>query len=256
MNIIAVVSGKGGTGKTFVAINLACGLTMLKKRCLLVDCSFGVRNVDVALGATTQSLFNIKDLIENTADKTDVIIKGDADYMPDLICASPGIIPNDFKQGFDEVFQSIFKDYDYVIFDTPFASGIEFDSVTGCCDTVVAVTTENYFSLQNTALCLARIDDAKNKHLIINRCSGSENLQEVLSLEDIADESGADILGIIREDEYADNSLFKADPIVRYDTYSGREFEKICNRIVGNYVYPDKKLRFLDRNKLVLKQKQ
>ena len=35
---IAIASGKGGTGKTFVATNLFCTLLQNKYRAMLVDC--------------------------------------------------------------------------------------------------------------------------------------------------------------------------------------------------------------------------
>lgn len=48
--VLAVASGKGGVGKTFLAINLAFALRDLGHRCLLVDLDWGLANVDVALG--------------------------------------------------------------------------------------------------------------------------------------------------------------------------------------------------------------
>src|SRR5947208_8028028 len=48
--MIAVASGKGGVGKTFLAINLALALQERGRRCLLVDLDWGLANVDVALG--------------------------------------------------------------------------------------------------------------------------------------------------------------------------------------------------------------
>lgn len=253
MKTIAVVSGKGGSGKTFVAINVACGLVMQQKKCLLIDCSFGVRNIDVALGRTTQTLCNIKDLINESALSDDVIIKGDETYMPDFIAASPGRIPDDFSEKFHAVMPDIFNEYDYVVIDTPSSTGVEFDTVTSVADIVIAVSTENYFSRLNTGLCLGGIDDSKKKYLIINRCTSLKNANNDYVAEDLADECGASIIGIIREDEYAQISLMNADPIVRYDSYSGNEFERICQRIIGEFVAPDKKIRLFERNKYTLK---
>ena len=48
--LIAVVSGKGGTGKTSVCAGIATALAESGKRVLCVDCDVGLRNLDISLG--------------------------------------------------------------------------------------------------------------------------------------------------------------------------------------------------------------
>ena len=47
---IAVTSGKGGVGKTSVAVNLAVALARLRHRVAILDADFGLGNVDVLMG--------------------------------------------------------------------------------------------------------------------------------------------------------------------------------------------------------------
>ena len=52
VQVIAVTGGKGGTGKSSVAVNLATGLTQAGRRTLLLDGDLGLANLDVLLGLT------------------------------------------------------------------------------------------------------------------------------------------------------------------------------------------------------------
>ena len=48
---VAVASGKGGTGKSFLATNLAVGLHEQGAKVTIVDCDFGLGNAHLLLGA-------------------------------------------------------------------------------------------------------------------------------------------------------------------------------------------------------------
>jgi flagellar biosynthesis protein FlhG len=48
--VISVASGKGGVGKTSLAVNLAVALAGLGRRTMLVDCDVGCANADILLG--------------------------------------------------------------------------------------------------------------------------------------------------------------------------------------------------------------
>ena len=48
-HIIAVTSGKGGVGKTFVSANLAAALTRHGLKVLVLDADLGLANLDVVL---------------------------------------------------------------------------------------------------------------------------------------------------------------------------------------------------------------
>ncbi len=52
-NIIAVASGKGGVGKTFLSITLAHAFAISGEKVLLVDGDLGLPNIDIQLGLNT-----------------------------------------------------------------------------------------------------------------------------------------------------------------------------------------------------------
>ena len=58
---LAVASGKGGVGKTFVSVNLAAAFAQLGKKVLLVDSDLGLANADIVLGVTPE--YSLQDAI-------------------------------------------------------------------------------------------------------------------------------------------------------------------------------------------------
>lgn len=72
--VIAVTGGKGGVGKTAIAVNLAVALAEVGRRTLLVDTDLGMANVDVMLGLTPR--FTLADVIEGRCSVGDTVIEG------------------------------------------------------------------------------------------------------------------------------------------------------------------------------------
>ena len=61
--ITAITAGKGGTGKTMFAVNLASCLAMRGSKVLLIDMNSGFRNLDICLGLENQIVYDISDVV-------------------------------------------------------------------------------------------------------------------------------------------------------------------------------------------------
>lgn len=86
VQVIAVTGGKGGVGKTNVAINLA--VCMSKQGCnvVLMDADLGLANIDVLLGLNP--LHNLADVMAGKATLDDIMLDGPAGVK--IIPASSG----------------------------------------------------------------------------------------------------------------------------------------------------------------------
>lgn len=74
VQVIAVTSGRGGVGKTNVAINLSMGLADLGRRVVLFDADLALANIDTLLGLTAE--FNVSDVISGKCTLDEVIMPG------------------------------------------------------------------------------------------------------------------------------------------------------------------------------------
>lgn len=72
--VITVTSGKGGVGKSSVALNIAIALSRKGRRVLIIDSDFGFSNIDVMLGVSTKH--DLLDVIKHNLDIRDIIEQG------------------------------------------------------------------------------------------------------------------------------------------------------------------------------------
>ncbi len=61
--VIAVVSGKGGTGKTSFTANVGMALAQMGHPTLCLDCDVGLRNLDIALAMTDRAVMDFTDVM-------------------------------------------------------------------------------------------------------------------------------------------------------------------------------------------------
>ncbi len=72
--VITITSGKGGAGKSNIAVNLAVQLKKMGKRVLIFDADFGLANVEVMFGSVPR--YNLSDLIYRGRNIRDIISEG------------------------------------------------------------------------------------------------------------------------------------------------------------------------------------
>ena len=69
---LSVLSGKGGVGKSNLALNICYALHQMGYPVLLIDCDMGLANMDVLLGITPQQ--HIQDILTSNRNPAEVLI--------------------------------------------------------------------------------------------------------------------------------------------------------------------------------------
>ena len=75
--VLTITSGKGGVGKSNMAVNLAVQLSKLGKRVIIFDADIGLANVEVMFGVIPK--YNLSDVLYKGMNMRDVITQGPMD---------------------------------------------------------------------------------------------------------------------------------------------------------------------------------
>ena len=94
--VLAVTSGKGGVGKTNLAVNLAIAMSMFDRRVMLVDADMGLGNVDVLLGLSPER--NMRSVVLDGMCIADAVLEAmrqhplgqEAAIIGEIVDAHPG----------------------------------------------------------------------------------------------------------------------------------------------------------------------
>lgn len=116
---ISIMSGKGGVGKTNIALNLAYALHQSDFSCLLMDCDMGLANLDVLLGIAPEG--NIQDVLLGDARMEDVLCKVEPRGL-DVLPAATGMpelaeLDADMRALLLNRLNPVLGAYDYVFMD-------------------------------------------------------------------------------------------------------------------------------------------
>lgn len=139
---LAVTSGKGGVGKTTVAVNLALVLAARGYRVVLLDADFGLANADLLLGVQTR--FNLSHVLDGSRDLSEVL----TEICPNLtlLPGASGVRRMANLSSFErhrllEMFSRILGRADFLVLDC--GAGISDNVITfaAAADEVIVVTT-------------------------------------------------------------------------------------------------------------------
>ena len=116
---ISILSGKGGVGKTNLALNLGYALFKLAQPAMLMDCDLGLANLDVLLGITPDK--NLQDILRSDASPEQIIVHLETNGF-DLIPAASGVpelvdLDEDLQLLIFQKLEQLFKKYNFLLMD-------------------------------------------------------------------------------------------------------------------------------------------
>lgn len=243
VRVFSIASGKGGVGKTSIAVNLALTLSRLGVRVLIVDADFGLANVDVMLGTTSK--YDISYLLRGEKTLHDIIQLGIEGVR--FISGGSGVydLLNISEEQLAEVLSRVVKldaPIDLIIIDT--GAGINENilrMILASTETIVVTTPEPTAILDAYALVKTIItrDNSYPIHVLINKCESRKEAQRVQEgfIEVVGRHLGKSInpLGLITYNHEVPLSIKRQVPIVVSNPtgVTAKEIEYIARAVLN-----------------------
>ena len=227
--IISVSSGKGGVGKTNIAINLALAYAKLGKKVIVLDADLGLANVNVVLGVIPR--YNLYHLIRQQKKMRDILL--DTTYGIQIVAGASGFskianLSEEERKGFIEELYEL-SSADIIIIDT--SAGVSNNVLTfvAASDDVIIVTTPEPTAITDAygivKIIATEIDNLDlGLKLVVNRVKsvteGRKVAERVINIAGQFLNIKLDYLGFVYEDILVQNAVIKQRPFLTLDPKS------------------------------------
>jgi len=238
--IFSVVSGKGGTGKTTITINLGYSLVNVsKKKVLLFDADLGLNNLDLYLNINIEK--NIEKIFTEKAKLQDLVYQKDNIF---IISGNTGsfkianLTEGEINIIIAEI-QRMKSKYDYILIDN--SPGIHKNVIKFCeiSDKIITVTTPEYPSLMDAyqliKLLINKGYNAPNIGLLINKAEDERDaFSKYSGINSVLKEFiGKEIQfwGWVSKSKLFDKALLNQKIIYEISGHFKKQFDKIIYKL-------------------------
>ena len=173
--VISVVSGKGGVGKTLLAASLGISFAKKGKKTLLIDGDMGLRSLDIVLGLESESLYHFWDLAQGKCFAQEAILKvnENLDFLPGTVKEGWNEL---FSGSVDAVIEDVSALYDVVILDCPAGIGFELKEAEKYSHKILVVMAPLWTSKRSAERLLLELKSSSSVFFILNRMKNIDKI--------------------------------------------------------------------------------
>lgn len=234
--LIAVLSGKGGTGKTSVCAGLAEALAQSGEKVLCIDCDVGLRNLDIALGISELGAISFLEVAEGTYPLEAATAHPVYPNLRFLTAPMNRPVEEIDRLEFSKMLDEARRHFRYIFMDAPAGVDAGFRLAAMSADRVILVTGPDPAAVRDARQAADRLElmGKTNVRLVVNRISKKMAAAMELTVDDVMDEAGLPLLGIIPEDQNVVLAAAFRQPLLGYTTKgAAAACKRIAKRLQG-----------------------
>ena len=233
--ILVVTSGKGGSGKSTIAAGLGYALVQRGKSVLLIDTDAGLRSLDLILGTSANTVYDLGDVLEGSCEPYRAIQHVSYGEKFDLIPApQTGNLPAR-PEDMVVLCRGLAQYYEYVIVDSPAGFGEGFRLAATAAQLALVVATPDPVCIRTAERAgrLGRSYGVEHSLLVINRYRPSLlQMGVVPDLDAVIDGTGLRLAAVIPDDDLVQLSASKGEPFCE-KTPAATAFCNLASRLEG-----------------------
>lgn len=233
--IIAITSGKGGTGKSSICSELGFALAKQGHRTLIIELDFGLRCLDIMLGVKDDITYDLGTVLRGECDIYKATTQVKLASNLSIVCAPEDPFAKVDADTISKICTEMRKYYEFVIVDTSAGTNESVFDVVEQSDLILINTTPDPICVRDARTMSDEFYKRGNKkqRLIINKVN-PEILKEELvpDLDSIIDTVGVQLIGVIPDDDAVVISTGKGVPLPS-SSPSFKAFDAISKRIKG-----------------------
>ncbi len=234
--LIAILSGKGGTGKTSVCAGVATALAQLGETVLCIDCDIGLRNLDISLGLSDSGALSFREVYEGDYDLSQAATHPEYPKLQ-FLTAPVNCAPEDIdEESFGKLLRQARSRFDYIFLDAPAGIDAGFRLCAAYADRVILVTNSDPASIRDASRTgeVLELMGKESVRLVVNRINSKMFEALDITVDDIMDRAGLPLLGIVPEDSNVVlAATFRKNLLSRTQKGAAAACRRIAKRIQG-----------------------
>lgn len=237
--VLAVISGKGGTGKTSLCAALAGKLSMEGQRVLCIDADLGLRNLDISLGMASEAGLSFVDVMQGGYSFSQAPSAPGMPALQLLTAPMSARAESIDKQAFGRMLENARQEYDWVFIDAPAGVGDGFSLASSFADELLVVCLADPASQRDAARAAELALSNRNcpARLIVNRVSPRLFRKMCATIDDVMDSVALPLLGMVPEDMNVTLAAVEGKPLCRYSAQgAGLACGNMAQRLLGRRV--------------------
>ena len=236
-SIVAVASGKGGTGKSVTSVFMAAALVALKKKVVLIELAPGLRSVDIMAGISEKAVFDMEDVLSGLTSPARAVVESSVHKGLSVLPAPyfGGEIGTESLQLLCSRFRPHF---DYIIIDVAAGFGAAFEAAALSSHRMLLVETPDIIALRDGRALSDYVQNLPlDLRLVLNHVDAQQIARNgvLKDLDEAIDIVGVQLIGVIPDSPVIQRAAANGLSLPPQSRES-RVFTAIARRLTGEDV--------------------